>query len=152
MRKNQLTSTDLNIGDIVYCDGYIAEVTALDNIHAHLRNSNKASTDAFYKHIKPIPLRLNMILKAGWEKTMENDEARIKVNAIEYIYLKQDKVLTNCNHTPTFSCYFKSGFGVDICTLKYLHEFQHLIKVFNLPKQVKLDMLINNLKEDKEIC
>lgn len=150
MKKSQLKSTDLNLGDIVYCDGYIAEVTALDNVYAHLKNSNKLSANAYYKHIKPIPLSFQMFLDSGWEKVSSQNEACIKKDCFNTLFVKQ--TVTRSNATPVFEIYFKSKFSSEVCKISYVHQLQHIIKVLGIPRRITMKIVIKCLKENKAIC
>lgn len=124
-----MKATDLMIGDWVSVDSQIGQVMFYSQINALVQIAENHGIECEAKDIKPIPLTEGILINNGFPRV---EDPLYDIPIFETPFSKGGFYFEH----------WKSGFGLtDHCYIRiqYVHEFQHLLKLCGIDKEIILE-------------
>jgi len=135
-----MKATDLMIGDWVLAEGKLTQVTDIDESEGINREwiGGVVCEDAgciSWEDIEPIPLTAEILEKNGFQienstVTFNENGVVVPICTIFWTNFKHEDI--HCFLIPFFEGQLR------IPSFKYIHEFQHLLKILCIKKEIKL--------------
>lgn len=135
----KLNVTDLMVGDWVFCYHPLSSVKARHQVTPEILDlmyrmsvGRLAEDNPTYRIIEPIPLTTQIL-----ESTFKIDQTGRGWTLCRIRYDVDLRIGFSGGKLYLFVAYF-SGTITLIRTLNYVHELQHIIRMFDIPLEVKL--------------